>query len=91
MKGKYMNEPISTVTGTVLRVQFDGQGINSGDFSISLDNGLAYWVFMDTPPEFFVKIFKIAVTAMWEVRKVEIRYVLRVSDSNKGVVSIRKL
>jgi hypothetical protein len=58
-----MNNTPSTATGAILRVQFDGAGVNSGELGISLDDDQSYWVFMDTPSSQFVEIFRTAVTA----------------------------
>lgn len=85
-----MNGAPSTATGMVLRVQFNGAGLNSGEIGISLDNGQSYWVFMDTPAGPFLEIFETAVTAMWKSKKVEIKYIRR-DNGDWGVVSIRKI
>jgi len=85
-----MNGTPSKASGMVLHVQFNGAGVKSGELGISLNNNQSYWVFMDTLAALFVEIFQTAVTAMWENKEVEIKYI-RKDNGDWGVVSIRKI
>ncbi len=74
--------PTQKAQGNVARVNFDGQGPNSGTLEIHLEPvHMSFEVFMDTPRKKYLEIFEIACSAMWDSKMVEITYCVRQGDN----------
>ena len=87
-----MNDlPTMKVKGKVASVDFKGAGPASGEMAIGLEPvHQGDYVWMDTPRDAYIQAFAIACPAMWDLRDVEITYVLRENGDN-GLVSIVQL
>jgi hypothetical protein len=82
-----MNSKEMVVRGIILRVRFDGAGPNSGEVGISLNDDRSYWLWMNTPRDKYLQILDRSLVAMWDLKTVEIKYILA-PNGDWGITSL---